>query len=143
MATHSSVLAWRIPGTEEPNELLSMGLHRVGHDWSDLAAAAATLKSTVAGIEDLASSEQARRVTDWRKERRWEMVAGSDSLLELDVHLHLWKFLSWRFLCRGLTVSLFSPLPQGRGGNFRLLRLIYSGPKEEKWWQVCDPASNC
>ena len=41
MATHSSVLAWRIPGTGEPGGLLSMGLHRVGHDWSDLAAAAA------------------------------------------------------------------------------------------------------
>ena len=38
MATHSSVLAWRIPGTEEPSGLLSMGSHRVGHDWSDLAA---------------------------------------------------------------------------------------------------------
>ena len=32
MATHSSVLAWRIPGTGEPGGLLSMGLHRVGHD---------------------------------------------------------------------------------------------------------------
>ena len=41
MATHSSVLAWRIPGTGEPGGLLSMGLHRVGHDWSDAAAAAA------------------------------------------------------------------------------------------------------
>ena len=41
MATHSSVFAWRIPGTGEPGELLSMGSHRVGHDWSDLAAAAA------------------------------------------------------------------------------------------------------
>ena len=40
MATHSSVLAWRIPGTEEPGELLSMGSHRVRHDCSDLAAAA-------------------------------------------------------------------------------------------------------
>ena len=40
MATHSSVLGWRIPGTEEPGGLLSMGSHRVGHDWSDLAAAA-------------------------------------------------------------------------------------------------------
>ena len=40
MATHSSVLAWRIPGTEEPGGLPSMGSHRVGHDWSDLAAAA-------------------------------------------------------------------------------------------------------
>ena len=38
-ATHSSVLAWRIPGTGEPGGLLSMGSHRVGHDWSDLALA--------------------------------------------------------------------------------------------------------
>ena len=38
MATHSSVLAWRIPGTGEPVGLPSMGLHRVGHDWSNLAA---------------------------------------------------------------------------------------------------------
>ena len=40
MATHSSVLAWRIPGTGEPGGLPSMGSHRVGHNWSDLAAAA-------------------------------------------------------------------------------------------------------
>ena len=38
MATHSSVLAWRIPGMGEPGGLPSLGLHRVGHDWSDLAA---------------------------------------------------------------------------------------------------------
>ena len=41
MATHSSVLAWRIPGTEEPGGLPSMGSHKVGHDWRNLAAAAA------------------------------------------------------------------------------------------------------
>ena len=41
MATHSSVLACSIPGTGEPGGLPSMGSHRVGHDWSDLAAAAA------------------------------------------------------------------------------------------------------
>ena len=40
LATHSSVLAWRIPETGEPGGLPSMGSHRVGHDWSDLAAAA-------------------------------------------------------------------------------------------------------
>ena len=40
VATHSSVLAWRIPGTGEPGGLPSVGSHRVGHDWSDLAAAA-------------------------------------------------------------------------------------------------------
>ena len=43
MATHSSVLAWRIPGTGESCGLPSLGSHRVGHDWSDLAAAAAVL----------------------------------------------------------------------------------------------------
>ena len=41
MAAHSSVLAWRIPGMGEPGGLPSMGSHRVGHDWSDSAAAAA------------------------------------------------------------------------------------------------------
>ena len=41
MATYSSVLAWRIPGTGEPGGLPSMGSHRVGHDRSDLAAATA------------------------------------------------------------------------------------------------------
>ena len=42
MATHFSVLAWRIPGTGEPGGLPSMGLHRVGHDSNDLAVAART-----------------------------------------------------------------------------------------------------
>ena len=45
MATHSSILAWRIPGTVEPSGLPSMGSHRVGHDWSNLAAAAPWKKS--------------------------------------------------------------------------------------------------
>ena len=56
---HSSVLAWRIPGTEEPGGLPSMGLHRVGHDWRDLAASSNiyvgkivfSLQSSVGGRE--------------------------------------------------------------------------------------------
>ena len=43
MAAHSSVLAWRIPGTEEPGGLPSVGTHRVGHDWGDLAATTAAV----------------------------------------------------------------------------------------------------
>ena len=50
MAAHSSVLAWRIPGTVEPGGLPSMGSHRVGHDWSDLAAAAAAAYTYVFSI---------------------------------------------------------------------------------------------
>ena len=47
MATHCSVLAWRIPGTGEPGGLPSMGLHRIGHDWSDLAAVRADCSVSV------------------------------------------------------------------------------------------------
>ena len=46
MATHSSVLAWRIPGAGELGGLPSMGSHRVGHDWSNLAAAALNTTAT-------------------------------------------------------------------------------------------------
>ena len=45
MAPHSSTLAWKIPWTEEPGGPKSMGSHRVGHDWSDLAAAAAAISN--------------------------------------------------------------------------------------------------
>ena len=55
MATHSSVLAWRIPGMVEPDRLPSMGSHRVGHDWSDLAAAAAI--------------QENKRISNWIKEQ--------------------------------------------------------------------------
>ena len=57
MGTHSSILAWRIPGTEEPGGLPFMGSHRVRHDWSDLAAAAAEEKKS----ED----KKAQRPTYW------------------------------------------------------------------------------
>ena len=53
MATHSSVLAWRIPGMGEPGGLLSMGSHRVGHDWSDLAAAAAAYGIKIDNLEEM------------------------------------------------------------------------------------------
>ena len=58
MATHSSVLAWRIPGTGEPGGLPSTGSHTVGHDQSDLAAAATAAGRNVffhlnAGINNL------------------------------------------------------------------------------------------
>ena len=57
MATHSSTLAWKIPWAEEPGRLLSMGLHRVGHDWSDLAAVAAA-KGTKSKVRALLTQLQ-------------------------------------------------------------------------------------
>ena len=63
MATHSSVLAWRIPGTAEPSGLPSMGWHRVGHNWSDLAAVAVLIQGVVIQVLLLES---------WSKLRFWE-----------------------------------------------------------------------
>ena len=60
MATNSSVLAWRIPGTEEPDGLPSMGSHRVGHNWSGLAARrkeTLTPATTWRNLEDTMLSE--------------------------------------------------------------------------------------
>ena len=69
MATHSSVLAWRIPGTGEPGGLPSMGSHRVGHDLSDLAAAAwkehHVKMKTVIGVLHLQAREHWRRGLKW------------------------------------------------------------------------------
>ena len=62
MATHSSVLAWRIPGTGEPGGLPSLGSHRVGYNWSDLAGAAATLWQSL------------RRWTDFKGLTLWGLL---------------------------------------------------------------------
>ena len=89
MATYFSVLAWRIPGMGEPGGLLSMGSHRVGHNCSDLAAAAAAMSSSAGGIDLLAfqltnpscSQRQGRRC--WiTKGKRWQ-VEGTNPFLSL------------------------------------------------------------
>ena len=75
MATHSSILAWRIPGTEKPSGLPSMGLHWVGHDWSDLAAAAAlsfrawrsNMTCCKLSIERITWQETADDLKTWRQ----------------------------------------------------------------------------
>ena len=64
MATHSSVLAWRIPGTGEPGGLPSMQSHRVGHDWSDLAAAAAA--QTIQNLKEQKCGQESLENYLWR-----------------------------------------------------------------------------
>ena len=63
MATHSSVLAWRIPGTGEPGGLPSMGSHRVRHDWSDLAIAKVFTESVDMNLSKL--QEIVKDKGDW------------------------------------------------------------------------------
>ena len=72
MATHSSVLAWRIPGTGEPGGLPSTGSHRVRDDWSDLAAAAV---AAFLGLHLIILSNWALRKT-WNKYHIWYPSQG-------------------------------------------------------------------
>ena len=69
MATYSSVLAWRIPGTGEPGGLPSAGSHRVGHDWSDLAAAAAAKYPSISYL----LIKTGKIVTTVKKPRRYHL----------------------------------------------------------------------
>ena len=75
MATHSSILAWRIPWREEPGALQSVGLPRVRHDWSNLACKA--------GAEILSCRAEERRV---------EILGAIPS--QRTGHCHLWPFSS-------------------------------------------------
>ena len=77
LATHSSVLAWRIPGTGEPGGLPSMGSHRVRHDWRDLAAAAHTsevmLKFSKPGFNSTWTVNFQMFKMDWEKAEELEI----------------------------------------------------------------------
>ena len=63
MATQSRILAWRLPGTGEPGGLPSMGSHRVGHDWNDLAAAAGGTGDQIANICWIIEMQESSRKT--------------------------------------------------------------------------------
>ena len=84
MPTHSSVLAWRIPGTVEPGGLPSMGSHRVGHDWSDLAAVAAEYTVWNAGLEEAQAGIKiaGRNINNLRYEDHTTLVAESEEELK-------------------------------------------------------------
>ena len=95
MATHSSILAWRIPGTEEPGGLPSMGSYRVGHNWSYLACVHALEKEMethssilarrIPGTEKpggLPSVGSHRVRHDWHK----LAAAAADAILDPEYH---------------------------------------------------------
>ena len=83
MAPQSSTLAWKIPWTEEPGGLPSMGLHRVGHDWSNLVAAAA---AAAVGISYVITSF-VPSLYPYQNNQLWHShdIASSPS-----PHFHLW-----------------------------------------------------
>ena len=77
MATHSSVLAWRIPGMGEPGGLPSMGSYRVRHDWSNLAAAALLLEWTIYWItHSISRWEIMGTEASWEKKTHFILLSG-------------------------------------------------------------------
>ena len=92
MAPHSSTLAWKIPWTEQPGRLQSMGLLRVGHDWNNLAAAAAG--TNIAGASVVAQSVKNLLAV----QETWVRSLGWEDPLEKKMATHssiiAWK-ISW------------------------------------------------
>ena len=104
MATHSSVLAWRIPGMAEPGGLPSVGSHRVRHDWSDLATAAAAVANDVGQffmcLFAIRGASQAVLVKRTRmpvqeKWERWVQYLGPEDPLEEGMATHSGT-LAWK-----------------------------------------------
>ena len=81
MATHSTVLAWRIPETGEPGGLPSMGLHRVGHDRSDLAAAAAAAEDSHFCFLYFKCKTLNPRVLFWLPQKAHSVMSSSKGVL--------------------------------------------------------------
>ena len=108
MATHSSVLAWRIPGIGELGGLPSMGSHRVGHDWSDLVA------DSILKSKDITLSTKVRLV----KAMVFPVVSHV-WMWELD-YKESWVQKNWCFWTMVLEKTLESPLDSWRSNQFIL-----------------------
>ena len=122
MATHSSILAWKIPGTAEPGGLPSMGSHRVGHDWSDLAAGAAALavfpvnKLYVVSLPSLKSLYYKNEVSEfWRNSFSREAGQAGEIRVSGEVESSLWMLT-----CR-TTIGLVCRSLWGRQGATNII----------------------
>ena len=105
MATHFSILAWRIPETGEPGGLTSMGSHRVGHDRSDLAAAAAVqIAASLREYFSLVAQMVKHLPTMWET---WVRSLGGEDPLEEGMAIHSCT-LAWRIHGQGSLVG-YSP----------------------------------
>ena len=118
MATHSSVLAWRIPGTAEPGGLPSMGSHRVGHNWSDLAAAADVFlecscffddPTDVSNLISGSSAFSKTSVNIWKftVHNCWSLawIILSITLLACEISAIVWLSILWHCLFLGTEVK--------------------------------------
>ena len=119
MATHSCVLAWRIPGTGEPGRLPSMGLLRVRHNWSDLAAAGRAL----AGSSSRVSSEVPVTLCICSWHLKWEAASWD------------WALTCWTQCCRRVCSCQIVGQPASAG---ELLGGVGRNPQASGWsWNLC------
>ena len=107
MAAHSSVLAWRLPGTAEPGGLPSMGSHRVRHDWSDLAAAAA--RQTYDKPRQHIKKQRLHFANKGPYSQSYGFSSSHVRMWELD-YKEGWSSNNWCFQTVGLVKTLESPL---------------------------------
>ena len=103
MATHSTILAWRIPWPGKPGGLLSMGLHRVGHDWSDLAAAAAAAAAAVLlSVSSIVPKISLLSPSPWVQDYIQDNV--QNLVVNLFIFLYFGTLLQLFFLCLDLNI---------------------------------------
>jgi len=113
MATHSSVLAWRLPGMGEPGGLPSMGSHRVGHDWSDLAASMLLSCHVIKSCHMIMSCHLKYPVSSLRVEDRFHI--SSYSLLSDNLNNNIKSQYSAQFSRSVMSNSLWPHEPQHAG----------------------------
>ena len=109
MATHSSILAWRIPGTGEPDGLPPMGSHRIGHNWSDLAAAAALFDSYMHLKVYPMKEEEMMFALNWQWSQIF-LVLGTDFVEDNFSMSQGWGIVSEWYKCIPFIVHLISNL---------------------------------
>ena len=123
MATHSSVLAWRIPRTGEPSGLPSLGSHRVRHDWSKLAAAAAAAAAIRLSVQSLSHF--------WLFETSWTAARQASLSINNSWSLLKFKYVHWVGDAIQPSHSLSSPSPPAfnfpESGSFPKSQFYTSG----------------
>ena len=133
MATHPSVLAWRIPGTGEPGGLPSMGSHRVGHDWSD-SAAAVSPKGNQPWIFIGRTDAEAEGPVLWSPDAKSWLIgkapdAGKDGRQE-EKGTTEDEMVRWHHWLDGYE---FEQTPQGGEGQGSLVCCIHGVSKSQMW----------
>ena len=128
MATHSSVLTWRIPGTEEPSRRPSLGSHRVGHDWSDLVAAAAAAGLPLSELLQGVGSKEVKWFAQWHRWSFGSTRASKQASISLRYYF-ITNFQSWFFFfkvgisCNGVrwqSIDVYT-----RFMSFRIIDYMY------------------